>query len=98
MPDEDDRTGAPAAALPGKDERTLSLYRRLTIGPLLGMIKLYRVTLSPFMGRSCRFQPTCSRYAEEALRRWGLVKGSWLMLRRIARCHPFGGQGYDPVP
>lgn len=66
--------------------------------PAIGLIRVYRVTLSPIVGRQCRYEPTCSRYAEEALRRYGLVRGSWLAARRLARCHPFVRGGYDPVP
>jgi putative membrane protein insertion efficiency factor len=65
---------------------------------LIGAIKLYRLTLSPWIGRGCRFTPSCSAYAEEAIGRFGAVRGGWLALRRLARCHPWGGQGYDPVP
>ena len=65
---------------------------------LLGVVRLYQVTLSPLMGGHCRFQPTCSRYAAEAIQTHGGLKGGWLALRRILRCHPFGGSGYDPVP
>ena len=65
---------------------------------LIGAIKLYRVTLSPWLGRQCRYLPTCSAYAEEAVRRFGAGRGGWLALKRIGRCHPWGGSGYDPVP
>lgn len=65
---------------------------------LRALIWLYRHSLSAFMGRHCRFTPTCSAYADEALRLHGATKGSWLALRRLARCHPWGGHGYDPVP
>lgn len=58
----------------------------------------YRLCISPMLPDSCRFTPTCSQYAIEALRRHGPLKGVWLTLRRIARCHPWGGSGYDPVP
>lgn len=61
-------------------------------------IRLYRLIGSPWVGRNCRFQPTCSEYALEALEKHGAVRGTWLMLRRIARCRPGGGHGYDPVP
>jgi putative membrane protein insertion efficiency factor len=65
---------------------------------LIGLIGIYRLTFSAILGRSCRFLPTCSEYAEEALRKHGAARGSWLALRRIARCHPWGGSGFDPVP
>jgi len=65
---------------------------------LVGAIRLYRMTLSPWIGQGCRFNPTCSVFAEEAVRRHGAARGSWLALRRLASCHPWGGSGYDPVP
>ncbi len=66
--------------------------------PLRGLVWLYRYAISPLIGANCRFQPTCSAYAEEALRRHGAFKGGWLALKRIGKCHPWGGSGYDPVP
>jgi len=65
---------------------------------LLAVIRLYRRAISPLTMPSCRFSPTCSAYAQEAVERHGAGKGGWLALRRIFRCHPFGGKGYDPVP
>ncbi|HMQ42402.1 MAG TPA: membrane protein insertion efficiency factor YidD [Paracoccus sp. (in: a-proteobacteria)] len=61
-------------------------------------VRAYRLLLSPWVGHGCRFQPTCSAYALEALEKHGAFRGSWLALRRILRCHPWGGEGYDPVP
>lgn len=66
--------------------------------PLIGLIRVYQWTLSPWVGRQCRYTPTCSRYGIEALRKYGLLKGSYLTVRRILHCHPWGGHGYDPVP
>ena len=65
---------------------------------LLLLIEVYRVTLAPLVGGFCRFLPSCSVYAEEAIRRHGAGEGSWLALRRILRCHPFHRGGFDPVP
>ena len=65
---------------------------------LLGLIWLYQKLVSPLLGSNCRFQPTCSNYAEEAIRVHGAGHGGWLVIRRIFRCHPWGGSGYDPVP
>lgn len=61
-------------------------------------IYFYRACISPMLPPSCRYTPTCSRYALEALQKHGPIKGSWLAIRRILRCHPWGGSGYDPVP
>ncbi len=65
---------------------------------LRGLVRLYQLAVSPFLGPGCRFVPTCSHYAHEALLRHGTVKGGWLALRRLVRCRPWGGWGYDPVP
>lgn len=65
---------------------------------LLAMIRGYRSYISPLTGAHCRFTPTCSRYAMEALEKYGAWKGSWLSIRRILRCNPFCRGGYDPVP
>ena len=64
----------------------------------IGLVRLYQLTLSGFIGNSCRHQPTCSEYAYEAVARHGLIPGSWLSFRRVSRCHPWGTSGYDPVP
>ena len=65
---------------------------------LLALVAAYRYLLSPMLGRSCRFFPSCSEYAMEALQRHGALRGTWLTVRRVARCHPWHPGGYDPVP
>ena len=65
---------------------------------LLGVIRAYRLALSPWWGRQCRFTPSCSEFASEAIDRHGAARGAWLALRRILRCHPWCPGGYDPVP
>lgn len=65
---------------------------------LIGLIAGYRRFVSPMMGPRCRFAPSCSAYALDAVREHGALRGSWLAVRRISRCHPFNGGGYDPVP
>ncbi|MDA9843900.1 membrane protein insertion efficiency factor YidD [Flavobacteriaceae bacterium] len=72
--------------------------RKILIFPFVLLIKGYQYLISPLLPASCRFQPTCSRYALEALNKFGLLKGSWIAIKRIARCHPWGGSGYDPIP
>lgn len=66
--------------------------------PLILGILVYRYTLSPIVGQECRFYPTCSHYAETALRKYGALRGSWLAAKRICRCHPWHEGGFDPVP
>jgi putative membrane protein insertion efficiency factor len=66
--------------------------------PFIGMIKLYQWGISPIIGPKCRYTPTCSSYAIQALQKHGLIKGLWLAVKRISRCHPWGGSGWDPVP
>ncbi len=65
---------------------------------LLGLIRFYQKFISPALPPSCRFQPTCSHYGYEAIQKHGVLKGGWLAIKRIARCHPFNPGGYDPVP
>ncbi len=65
---------------------------------LLWMIRAYQIALSPYVGTQCRFHPTCSRYALQAIDRHGALKGSWLAVRRLSRCHPWSLGGHDPVP
>jgi putative membrane protein insertion efficiency factor len=65
---------------------------------MLAIIRFYRRGISPLTPPSCRFTPTCSAYAEEAIGRYGAMRGGWMALRRLLKCHPFGPSGYDPVP
>ena len=65
---------------------------------LIGLLRFYRYAISPMLGRNCRFHPTCSEYAIEALERHGALRGGWLAAKRVGRCHPFNPGGYDPVP
>ena len=65
---------------------------------VLGLIRLYQKTLSPYWPATCRYAPSCSHYAYEAVLRFGPLRGGWLALRRLARCQPLGGSGYNPVP
>jgi putative membrane protein insertion efficiency factor len=75
-------------------EARLSLAQR----GALGLIRTYQLLLSPLFGGSCRFLPSCSEYAAEAVARFGVLRGSWLAARRLTKCHPFGSHGLDPVP
>jgi putative membrane protein insertion efficiency factor len=65
---------------------------------LIGLVKVYQGVMSPYLPGACRYTPTCSQYAIEAIQKHGPLKGGWLGLKRISRCHPWGGHGYDPVP
>lgn len=71
---------------------------RIWSWPWIGLIRVYQYGISPFLGRSCRYYPSCSEYAVESLQRYGVIKGLWLALRRVGRCHPWHPGGYDPVP
>jgi putative membrane protein insertion efficiency factor len=66
--------------------------------PFILLIQFYRKVISPWTRPSCRFTPTCSQYGLQAFRRYGVFKGFWLTAKRLARCHPWGGSGYDPLP
>ena len=70
----------------------------MTAKVLIALVRAYQVVLSPFVGGACRFMPSCSEYAVEAIARHGALRGSRLALKRIGRCHPFGRAGFDPVP
>ncbi|NND77092.1 MAG: membrane protein insertion efficiency factor YidD [Flavobacteriales bacterium] len=64
----------------------------------IGFVKIYKAIISPILPSSCRYDPTCSTYMIEAVKEWGALKGTWLGIKRIGRCHPWGSTGYDPVP
>ena len=75
------------------------VVKKVLSAPFILLIKFYQICISPLKGGpTCRFTPTCSQYALEAFRKYGPFKGFWLSLKRILRCHPWGGSGYDPVP
>ena len=78
--------------------RLSNVLKRLFALPLLAVVKFYQHCISPYTPAACRYTPTCSQYAVEALKKYGPIKGSWLTLKRLLRCHPWGGSGYDPVP
>jgi len=71
---------------------------KILIFPFIVIIKFYQKLISPLLGSNCRFQPTCSEYCINSLKTWGLLKGIYLSVKRIMKCHPWGGRGYDPVP
>lgn len=79
-------------------EKVVKKILKLLALPLILLIKIYQFFISPLFPSSCRYVPTCSTYTKEALEKYGLVKGLWLGIKRISKCHPWGGSGYDPVP
>lgn len=76
----------------------LSVLKKVLAGFFLLLIRVYQYTLGLLLPNACRYNPTCSQYGIEALKKYGPFKGAWLTLKRILRCHPWGGHGYDPVP
>ena len=76
----------------------ISLPTRFLTYLMLALIAFYRTCISPLLPPACRYTPTCSQYAKEAIIKYGPFKGGWLALKRILRCNPWGGSGYDPVP
>ena len=72
--------------------------KKVIIKPILWLLSLYRLMISPWFGQACRFNPSCSQYTEQAITQHGLVKGGYLSMIRIVKCHPWGGSGEDPVP
>lgn len=79
-------------------KKIIGFIIKLPANILILLIKIYQYTLSPFIGRNCRYTPTCSNYGIEAIRKYGAIKGGWLTIKRVASCNPWGGSGYDPVP
>jgi len=76
----------------------LKQFSKILTYPFVLLIKIYQLGISPLLGSQCRFTPTCSQYAKEALQKHGVFKGIWLTINRIIRCNPWGGHGHDPVP
>ena len=76
----------------------MKLLMQILSLPFIFIIKIYQWMVSPLLGPSCRFTPTCSQYSIEAFKKHGMLKGLWLTIKRIVRCNPWGGHGYDPVP
>lgn len=72
----------------------IKLINKIFIFP----VRLYQIFISPLLGSNCRYQPTCSHYMIQAIEEWGPIKGGWLGIKRIGRCHPWGSHGHDPVP
>jgi len=72
--------------------------KKVLVFPLVILIRIYQTLVSPLLPATCRFHPTCSQYSIEALKKHGLLKGSFLAIKRISKCHPWGGHGNDPVP
>jgi uncharacterized protein len=71
--------------------------KRILVLPLVGCVRVYQLVVAPWLPRSCRYVPSCSAYMIDALRAHGPIRGAWLGIRRIGRCHPWGGSGFDPV-
>ncbi|MBX9891224.1 MAG: membrane protein insertion efficiency factor YidD [Chitinophagaceae bacterium] len=76
----------------------MQLLKKILSWPFLLLIRFYQYVISPMIGPKCRYTPTCSAYAHEAINKHGPLKGLWLAIKRISKCHPWGGHGYDPVP
>ena len=74
------------------------MNKYIIIYPMILLIKIYQLLVSPIIGQNCRYLPTCSEYTVESLKKFGAIKGLFLSLKRISKCHPWGSHGYDPVP
>jgi putative membrane protein insertion efficiency factor len=73
------------------------IWKKIIRAPFILLIRIYKYTISPLLPSACRYTPTCSQYTEEAIHKYGIIKGIWLGAKRISRCHPWGGSGYDPL-
>jgi putative membrane protein insertion efficiency factor len=76
----------------------MRIISKILIAPFIFLVRFYQAAISPYTPAACRFEPTCSHYTAEALKKHGLFKGGWLAVKRITSCHPWGKSGYDPVP
>ena len=74
------------------------MINRIVIFPIILFIRFYQLILSPVIGQNCRYLPTCSEYTKGCLKQFGLIKGAYLSIKRISKCHPWGDHGYDPIP
>ena len=74
------------------------MINKIVIFPLILFIRIYQLFISPIIGQNCRYQPTCSEYVSGCLKQFGIIKGTFLSLKRISKCHPWGNHGYDPIP
>ena len=74
------------------------MINRIFSAFFLGIVRFYQAVISPLLGANCRYTPTCSSYAVDAIKEWGAFRGVWMGMKRIGSCHPWGGSGYDPVP
>ncbi len=74
------------------------MLKKILIFPLIFIVKIYQSIISPLFPPTCRYKPTCSEYAIQSLKKYGLIKGVYLSIKRVVNCHPWGGSGYDPIP
>lgn len=76
----------------------MGIFKKIFSAPFILLIRGYQLLISPYLPNACRFTPTCSQYTLEALKKYGLIKGLWLGIKRVSSCHPWGKHGHDPVP
>ena len=74
------------------------MLNKIVTYPLILLIRIYQLIVSPMLGSNCRFMPTCSEYALKSLKAYGVIRGAYLTIKRIGKCHPWGSHGYDPIP